>query len=182
MPVSEKTFKQIALEDGDNQWELVCGRLRRKPAMTQPHNSVMTRLGQEIGRQLDDDLYELRVNAGHTKTGGSFYVPDVMVLPRTLSSRWAASAGLETYPEPLPFVAEVWSKSTGEYDVEEKFPEYRRRGDLEVWRIHPTQKHVRIWRRGDEGSYAEREATNGQVLLAALPVTVDLDWVFKFVP
>ncbi|MEP6871059.1 MAG: hypothetical protein ABI939_04320 [Anaerolineaceae bacterium] len=33
---------------------------------------------------------------------------------------------------PLPFVAEVWLPSTGEYDVDEKFPQYQRRGDLEI--------------------------------------------------
>jgi Uma2 family endonuclease len=45
---------------------------------------------------------------------------------------------LELYVEPLPLVVEVWSPSTGQYDVDEKLPEYQRRGDLEIWRFHPT--------------------------------------------
>jgi hypothetical protein len=45
MPISEATYERIALEDPESNWELVCGRLRRKPEMTQEHNDVITLLG-----------------------------------------------------------------------------------------------------------------------------------------
>jgi hypothetical protein len=114
MPVTEKTFEQLALEDGDHQWELHCGVPRKKPPMTHPHDSLMNRLGLILGRQLDEELWEQRVNSGHAKSEASYYVPDVMVLPRSAAAKWDESERLETYPEPLPFVAEVWSRSTGE--------------------------------------------------------------------
>ena len=40
MPVSEQTYRQVALEDPEGKWELVCGYLRRKPAMTTEHNLI----------------------------------------------------------------------------------------------------------------------------------------------
>ena len=53
---------------------------------------------------------------------------------------------LELFPEPLPFVAEVWSPSTDGYDTEAKLPEYRRRGDREIWFVHPRARLLRVWR------------------------------------
>ncbi len=35
----------------------------------------------------------------------------------------------------------------GRVDVESKLPDYRRRGDLEVWRIHPYERTLTAWRR-----------------------------------
>ncbi len=182
MPVSEKTFERLALEDGDDQWELHCGRLRRKPAMTHPHNSLMNRLGFALAQQLDENVWEVRINSGHARTDASFYVPDVMVLPRSIAVRWEGSDRLETYPESLPFVAEVWSKSTGDYDVEEKFPQYQRRQDREIWRIHPQEKTVVIWRRQPDGRYDQQTVVSGVIELYALPgVIIDLASLFKFV-
>jgi Uma2 family endonuclease len=57
------------------------------------------------------------------------------------------SLELEIYDEPLPLVAEVWSPSTGGYDVLAKLPEYRRRGDTEIWLLHPYERTLTAWRR-----------------------------------
>ncbi|MBA4181238.1 MAG: hypothetical protein C0506_11670, partial [Anaerolinea sp.] len=67
------------------------------------------------------------------------------------------------------FVAEVWSRSTGEYDVESKFPEYRARGDLEIWRIHPYEHTVTAWRRQPDASYSETFYADGTAEIASLP-------------
>ena len=97
------------------------------------------------------------------------------MLPAALVAGKRGDRSLEVYDAPLPFVAEVWSPSTGDYDVDAKFPEYRARGDLEIWRIHPYDHVVMAWIRGDDGEYDERTYTGGEVRLAALPVTIDLD-------
>ena len=60
---------------------------------------------------------------------------------------------LEVYDQPLPLVVEVWSRSTGDYDVEEKLAVYQQRGDLEIWRIHPYERTLTAWRRLPDGSY-----------------------------
>jgi Uma2 family endonuclease len=87
---------------------------------------------------------------------------------------------LESYMQPLPFVAEVWSPSTGDYDVDTKFPEYKKRGDLEIWRIHPYDRQIIAWRRQADGSYSETAYTSGEVPVASLPgVTIKLDSLFR---
>ncbi len=53
MPVTEETYRRVALEDPEGQWELHCGRLRQRPGMTLEHNQVQTRLLFDLMRQLD---------------------------------------------------------------------------------------------------------------------------------
>ncbi len=86
---------------------------------------------------------------------------------------------LELYDEPMPLVVEIWSPSTGAYDVDTKLIEYQRRGDLEIWRIHPYERTLIAWRRQADGTYTETIYTSGLVQAAFLPnVTIDLDSLF----
>ena len=181
MPVTAATFERLALEDEDGQWELVCGRPRRKPDMTHEHNSTARILLAALIRQLHGDQFEVSLNAGYaSRTGASYFIPDVMVIPVDLVRGGIGSRTLERYSGPLPFVAEVWSPSTGEYDVDEKFPEYMRRGDLEIWRVHPYDRTITAWRRQPDGSYSETLYTSGAVPVESLPgVSVVLESLFR---
>lgn len=180
MPVSAATFERLALEDEDGQWEMVCGRPRRKPDMSYPHNFAGSELGFALRSRLDPSRYEVRVNAGHATRGeANYFIPDVMVLPFEDTVPFHHSRSLETYERPLPFVAEVWSPSTGEYDVDEKFPEYQRRGDLEIWRVHPYEKTITAWRRQPDGSYTETLYASGAVPVESLGVSVVLESLFR---
>jgi Uma2 family endonuclease len=86
---------------------------------------------------------------------------------------------LEVYDEPLPFVAEFWSPSTGNYDVDEKIEEYKKRGDREIWRPHPFERTVIARHRQPDGTYTKTVYRGGVVRLVALPnVTIDLDDLF----
>ena len=141
MAVSTQTYQQLALEDLEGQWELFEGRPRRKPPMTQEHNTVSWWLGNIIQRQVDPRVFQVRVNSSRTnRAEESYFIPDVVVIPRELMRSYGEAGPLEAYELPLPFVAEVWSRSTGDYDVDKKFPEYQRRGDEEIWRIHPYRR------------------------------------------
>ncbi|MEO8541190.1 MAG: Uma2 family endonuclease [bacterium] len=181
MAVSAATYEQVALEDGDTTWEYVCGQLREKPSMTQAHNSVGTLLGFFIQTQLGLDDFRVRINSGRLRTAaGNAYVPDVAVLPSGLLSVPQGIETLETYDEPLPFVAEVWSPSTGDYDVEAKFPDYRERGDEVIWRVHPYDRTVDSWVRQTDGSYREAHFDSGVVGIPSLPgVAIDLEQLFR---
>ena len=181
MAVSAATFERLALEDEDGQWEMVCGRLRRKPDMTMPHNSIAWRIAFALQSQLSIDDFEMRMNSGHANRGDvSYFIPDVMVLPNAEIEALTGSRFLEAYGGPLPFVAEVWSPSTGEYDVEDKFPEYKRRGDLEIWRVHPYDRTIIAWRRQVDGTYSETIYTTGAVPVESLPgVSVVLESLFR---
>jgi Uma2 family endonuclease len=180
MPVSEATYQQLALEDTEGNWELHCGYLRRKPTMSVDHNRLATRLLIRLANQLDDSEFDVRINMGRVRhSGGSYYIPDVYVIPVELVRPMRGRPGLEVYEGPLPLVVEVWSPSTGEYDVDTKLPEYQRRGDLEIWRLHPYDRTLTAWRRQPDGSYNESQYTGGIVRPVALPgVAVDLDTLF----
>ncbi|HTE84947.1 MAG TPA: Uma2 family endonuclease [Dehalococcoidia bacterium] len=134
MPISEATYEQVALEDPGGCWELVCGHLRGKPAMTTEHNRAMQGLDHQLQIQLDEREYRVSVNTTRLRIStGTYYVPDLCVVPQPLQRRLLEKPGtFEVYDDPMPLVVEVWSPSTGDYDVEEKLREYQRRGDLEI--------------------------------------------------
>jgi Uma2 family endonuclease len=91
-------------------------------------------------------------------------------------------AGLEIYDEPLLLVVDVWSPSTGEYDVDSKIPESKARGDREIWRLHPYERTLTTWIRQADGGYAEMTHTAGVVRPAWLPdVAIDLAALFAVI-
>ena len=127
MPISEQTYERVVLEDPDGQWELVCGRLRSKPLMTTEHYSTMARLARRLNLQLDEREYEVRMDGPRLRIStGRYYLPDVCVIPRAVVRRSLETPSrFEVYEEPMPLVVEVWSPSTGDYDVEQKLREYQ---------------------------------------------------------
>jgi Uma2 family endonuclease len=180
MPISEATYEQVALEDPQGFWELHCGQLRQKPGMSADHNGMMGRLFAWLFTQLDEGDYEVRQNAGRVRRSAqNYYIPDVFVIPADKFRVQLGTHRLEVYSDPLPLVVEIWSPSTGDYDVDEKLPEYKRRGDLEIWRIHPFERTLISWIRQPDGSYTETLVTGGVVHPVALPgVSIDLDRLF----
>jgi Uma2 family endonuclease len=181
MPISEQTYERVALEDPDEKWELVCGRLRTKPAMTTEHYEVMRTLIRRLIVQLDERDYVVDKDGPRLRVStGTYYVPDVCVIPRALVRHSLKTSGrFEVYSEAMPLVVEVWSPSTGDYDVEEKLREYQWRRDLEIWRIHPSDRTLTAWRLQPDGSYSESFYHGGAVQPAALPtVTIDLETLF----
>lgn len=142
MPVSDKTYEQVALEDPEGHWELDCGYLRRKPGMTAEHYYPVRRLAWSLSRQLDIDQFAVATDNTRLRvSSGRYYVPDLCVIPVPLvRAKLIGSGRLEVFDEPMPLVVEVWSPSTGDYDVDTKFPEYRRHGDREIWRLHPSER------------------------------------------
>lgn len=180
MTVSERTFQQLALEDPSGSWELFCGQLRQKPPMSVEHNHVAYVLVGEFYRQLNLAEFEARLNSGHVqRTSENYFIPDVFVVPTSLIRPLRGKVVLEAYDVPLPLVVEVWSPSTGTFDVKTKLVEYQRRGDLEIWLIHPFERTLTAWRRQPDGSYTEFLFNGGTVQPVALPgVTIDLDALF----
>ena len=183
MTVSLETFRLVALEDDEGIWELRCGHLVRKPAMTMEHNQHSREITSQLLRKLNPDRYTVSMNAGHLRVADDRYVvADVVVIPvALLEPRRGQPLTLEEYSEPLPFVVEVWSRSTGDYDIESKLPDYRARGDLEIWRVHPYEKTVTAWRRQKDGSYKEAHyGGHGRVKVESLGIYIDLARVFRY--
>jgi Uma2 family endonuclease len=181
MSVVAKTYEEIALEDREHQWELHRGLLREKPAMSVAHNWAVRKLGWRLRDQLDVNEFVVIVDSGRVRrTQDNYYVPDVMVVPIAAVRRlFDHPRQLEVYDEPLPFVSEFWSPSTGNYDVDEKLHEYMNRGDRKIWRAHQFERTVTAWHRQPNGTYTKTIYHGGLVRLFALPqVTIDLDDLF----
>jgi len=102
-----------------------------------------------------------------------------MVVPAAYSEDIRDQPVLAIFSDPLPLVVEVWSPSTGDYDVDAKLPVYQQRGDLEIWRIHPYERTLTVWQRQPEGSYVETIHDGGIVTPVALSgVEINLDELF----
>jgi Uma2 family endonuclease len=182
MPVSYETYKQVVLEDDDERYELVCGHIRTKPPMTAEHADSFHTLDRMLLLQLDEHVFAIRVNSAKLRiSAGTYYIPDLCVIPRAMVRRLRERPGtFEVYEDPVALVVEVWSPSTGTYDVETKFPEYRLRGDAEIWRLHPYERTLTAWRRQPDGSYTETLYTGGVIQPIALPgVTIDIDRLWE---
>ena len=161
-----------------HRWELWDGVPVEKPWMSIKHNDVAFYLGLALANQLNRRVYRVNVNGDRARH----------LAARLLhSGRHRHSRGLPTsladdprtlgvYAEPLPLVAEVWSPTTGHYDVGPSSRAIAERGDLEIWFIHPYERTLTAWRRQPEGSYTEELYRSGVVPVASLPgVTIDLD-------
>jgi len=179
--ISDEAYQQIALADGDHLWELHDGELVEKPSMSAEHGDVPMVLVGLLFAQLDRRQFRLRSNHARVyHPGGSYYLPDVAVIPTALERPQRGKPGtLEVYDAPLPLVVEVWSPSTRDYDIDSKIPLYQRRGDREIWRLHPYDRTLRRWLWQPDGSYREEFHQGGTVRPAFLPnVEIDLDALF----
>jgi Uma2 family endonuclease len=182
MLVQDAILEALAQPGQEDRLEVHDGKLREKPSMTFRHGRVSLHLGYQLLDQVDRTAYDVRVNHGRVRrTERTYYIPDVYVISMVIiTAERFNSLELEIYDEPLPFVAEAWSPSTGDYDVMEKLPEYKRRGDAEIWLLYPFERTLTAWRRQPDGSYTEIAYDGGLVPVVALPgVIVDLDALFQ---
>jgi Uma2 family endonuclease len=180
---SWEEFEQFLFANPENKWELYEGIPRAKPGMSAEYNEAMTYLLVSLANQLDRRAYRVRSNSAHVqRSTKSYYIPDVFVVSAdAVRRRLGQPDRLEMFDLPLLLVIELWSKSTGRYDANTKIPEYRERGDLEIWRLHPYERTLTIWRRQEDGTYEDAEYQGGKISPAFLPnVAIDLDVLFDF--
>lgn len=182
MPVSAETYERLALEDDLMTRELYHGCLREKPPMTMEHGLTSHRLQMMLGSQLSMREYLVSEDSARLLyQGDNYFVPDICVLPIDLVRQTLArrAGRLEAYDQPVPFAAEIWSPSTRAYDAREKLTEYQRRGDAEIWLVHPSDRLVTAWRRQPGGAYQQTAFSLGIIRLHVLPqVNIDLSLLF----
>ena len=179
--VSEQEYQNHVRLHPDGLWELHAGQLVSKPGMSFEHGEIAVMLAHYLLLQVDRSQFRVRVNDGRVRRpGDTVFVPDVVVFPIADAAEFRGRPGtLPTFSGPLPLVVEVWSLSTGNYDIDAKFPVYQQRGDFEIWRIHPYDRTLTRWLRQPDGSYAKSVYQGELISPMALPgVTIDLDVLF----
>jgi Uma2 family endonuclease len=178
--MTEQEYERFVMTGAEGAWELHDGVLVEKPAVTWDHGRIIDRLARQLLPQLDEAEYEVRFNEGRVrKPDDTIYIPDLLVVPLAYGWDFAGRPVLAIFTGPLPLVVEVWSPSTGDYDVNTKLPIYQQRGDLEIWRLHPLEKSLRNWVRQTDRSYRESHIDGGIVPLSGLAgVEIDLDRLF----
>jgi Uma2 family endonuclease len=180
--LSEQEYRELAFGDDDHLWELWDGVLVEKPPMSMKHDDTAFLVGHLLQSQLDWDIYRVNVNGGKTRyTARTYLIPDVVVIPAAYKLPYEDDPNaFNAFAQPLPFVAEVWSPSTGDYDVVAKLPIYQQRGDEEIWFVHPFERTVTVWRRQADGTYEEALYRGGIVPILSLPgVAIDLAILFR---
>jgi Uma2 family endonuclease len=156
-PIGEETYRELALGELNGPVELHRGFLREKPGMSATYGDVVEDLADMIRGQVERS--EFRVRTQHARlrvSADTYYTPDIAVIPAEFVRPLRGNPrALDAYAEPLPLVVEIWSPSTGDYDIDVKIPDYQRRGDLEIWRIQPYECTITVWRRQPDGGYME---------------------------
>lgn len=179
--LTKQDFEAFLHSGIEGNWELYDGILVEKPPMTWDHQNLAFELGHLLRLQLPKDRFRVQVESRVARPEATVLQPDVMVIPQHYGDALRGQPGkLAIFDQPLPFVAEVWSVSTGRYDVKAKLPIYQQRGDAEIWLIHPYDRLVTAWRRQPDGTYASSEHDADVIELAALPnVVIDVAELFR---
>ena len=141
---AKRPTSRFVLSDPVHKWELYDGRLREKPGMTWDHGRVAALLSYLLHLQLDPSQYQVAINDWRLRRSpDTVYIPDIVVVPTAFGQDLAVRPGtLAIFSQPLPLVIEFWSASTDDYDVDTKIPAYQRRGDAEIWRVHPVRAYA----------------------------------------
>ena len=178
--LSEAAYERFVLSGVDGAWELHDGRLVEKPRMTFEHGELVVLLGHLLLGQLNRDDYRVVSELRVRRPAATILIPDLMVVPTAYREEFGGRPGtLAIFADPLPLVVEIWSTSTGGYDVDAKLPIYQQRGDQEIWLIHPYERTLTAWTRRPDESYVETVYRKGVVRPVALPdVAIDLETLF----
>ena len=81
MAVKTEDYETLALREPDQRWELVCGVPRKKPVMTQEHQTTAWWLAHMIGNQVDPRQFQVRDNGSRAGSGSSWPRPAAALRP-----------------------------------------------------------------------------------------------------
>jgi Uma2 family endonuclease len=149
--------------------------------MSVQHGDVMDYLLGQLYSQIDAHNYKIRVQHARLRLSSDTYlIPDIAIVPHAMTEALRQQRpSLDAYHAPLPLVVEIWSPSTGTYDVTEKLAAYQERGDQEIWSVHPYARTLTSWVRQPDRTYDEVVRISGLVTPTHIAgVTIDIGLLF----
>jgi Uma2 family endonuclease len=169
--ISEEAYTNLVFANPDRKLELYDGEVREKPGVSYEHIRVSTLLARQLLPQIDITRFDVSINDLRLRRPtDTIFIPDLVVVPIEYGREFRVRPGvLAIFRDPALLVVEVWSASTGDFDLNVKIPIYQQRGDREIWRIHPYEKTLTAWRRQPDGTYEETLYREGAIRPAALP-------------
>ncbi len=126
--MSEAEYEAFINSGVEGSWELHDGRLVEKPGMSWRHLDMITELIATLHRQLDRSAFRVFTESRVRRPAATIFLPDVAVVPAAYGEDIRDLQILAIFSSPLPLVVEVWSPSTGDYDIDTKIPIYQDRG------------------------------------------------------
>lgn len=179
--MTEQDYERFVMTGAQGAWELHDGVLLEKPGMSAEHGDFTFEFGYRLRDQIDRSQFRIAINDWRVlRPTATVFVPDLVVVPVALYDQFRGQPGrLPIFSQPLPLVVEVWSASTGDYDIAAKIPVYQQRGDLEIWHVHPYERTLTRWVRQLDGSYRMTTHRDGLISLTPLSgVAINLDELF----
>ena len=170
---------------GDERWELIDGvAYNMTPAPNRKHQAISWEFSRQISGHLHGKSckayaapFDVRLpSPGESETSTSTVVqPDLVVVcdPAKLDDK-----GCKGAPD---LVIEILSPDSLARDQREKLLLYERAGVPEYWIVHPTDRTVSIFRRGENGLYGKPSlyTSEERAPVACLPdLEIDLTTVF----
>src|SRR5262245_39886970 len=117
--MSDAAYQDFVLSGVEGLWELHDVRLVEKPGMTREHMAIAAKLGVLFRNKLDFEEYRVFFEGRVRRPTATIFMPDVFVVPTSYGQPFRGRPGtLAIFSSPLPLVVEVWSDSTGDYDVD----------------------------------------------------------------
>jgi Uma2 family endonuclease len=180
--ITEEAYTRLVFENPDRHLELYEGEVREKPGVSWEHGRVVWLLTRQLSPQLDPDQCSVAINDWRVRgLADTIFIPDLIVVPTTYGDEFRGRPGvLAIFREPALLVVEIWSASSGDFDLNVKVPVYKQRGDREIWRIHPYEKTLTAWRRQPDGTYEETVFRDAGIIhpVAVPGVAIDLAGLF----
>ena len=167
--VDKATFLRFAAEHAEQRYEYVRGRIvQQMTGGTKDHSRIKSNIVSALRRKLKGSRCE--AFDSHLKVltaGGQSYYPDTTI-------DCGEQDGQSTTAVRPTVVFEVFSKSTRQFDIETKVPNYQATPSIaQIVYVETDRMHLMVWRRGADG-WEESEIAHPEEPLVIEPVGVSL--------
>jgi Uma2 family endonuclease len=146
-------------EKSELKHELIEGNLYEMSGVSIYHNNIVLRLSMLLYALLKQSPFQLTLENFKVKTpDGNFFYPDIAVCEPDVSKYYSAKPVL---------IIEVLSESTRQFDLADKFIQYRKIDTLHYYLcVEPEQQVVIFYYKHDNGEWVTETFTKDEQVIA----------------